>query len=263
MRALAAISLTLLVFHQAAMARQAPVLARDYPGAIVFLQMARRGVQDYTAQKGTFPPDLKAVESAGYTAYLFPTDWKPVYSILGDYVEIRNVSSPGFLGGQTNSIDHIEIRQPKPGLFHDSQERAPGGAEGEMYTNRVWHFPGAEWLHAGQSWTAVEAALRLDRIYVHLNWMTGEYNHATKAMPGSLRDLELMLGTERNPLAWSQVHEVGSASAVAAQAGNLFVGWDNGKWIVSINNGMEVETLRWIPGSEGLYIMEGVGGIGY
>jgi hypothetical protein len=238
------------------------VIARDYPNAAVFMQMARRGIVDYTARNGAFPPGLQALQDGGYTAYLFPTNWRPGYEQTADQVRLNLYGHPVYVAGHSVKTSNITVVRPQPGLYHDVARDFPDTSSGRVVNrqgvDRVWNFPGAQWLAAGKSWSEVDRALRFERIAIHLNWMTYEFNQANRAMPDDLRELETYLGTERNALGWQGVTEVGSLAAVAWEPGNLFVGWDHNGWVVSMNLGWgELDTHRWTPGRQGFYHCNG------
>lgn len=254
------ISLALLC----ALAGQAPAavadsgmnLAASYPNAAVFRQMARRGAADFAARHGRLPHSLEEVRDAGYTAYLFPTNWQPSLVERNGELRISWVGLPAFLAGQSLRSFDIVVSLPPAGLYTDRQRRSPldpGGSSGEQVLERHWHFSGAKWLSAGFSWEETEQILRRERLFVHLNWMTSEFCGVNAAPPSSLADLEDLLGTERNHLAWQSVQQVAHLTDVGQQAGNFFVGWDLNSWTISMNLGPETSTLRWKPNGRGAY----------
>jgi hypothetical protein len=188
---------------------------------------------------------------------LFPTNWRPLYEVRGSTAHVGTYGQPVYFAGQSVKTYDITVTAPGPGLYHDIASDKPDTSSGAVRhlpgTERVWHFPGAEWLAAGHSWNEVERALRGDRIATHLNWLTFEYNRAFGTMPADLHDLEAYQGTQRDPLCWQGVTEVGSLATVSWQTGNLYVGWDHGAWVISINEGLAVNTRRWQPGTQGYY----------
>jgi hypothetical protein len=234
------------------------VLARDHPNAAVFMQMARRGILDYTARNGSFPAGLQALQDAGYTAYLFPINWRPGYEIAGNEARVNLHGHPVYIAGQSVKTSNIAVVRPRPGLYHDQTQDFPDTSTGAVVNRpgvtRVWHFPGANWLAEGKPWPEVDRALQFERIAIHLNWMTYEYNQAHNAMPTTVHDLEAYQGTERNSLGWRGVTEVSTLATVAWEPGNLYAGWDRNAWVVSMNLGWgRIDTQRWVPGDRGYY----------
>jgi hypothetical protein len=107
------------------------------------------------------------------------------------------------------------------------------------------------------AWADVDAALRRERLALHLNWLTMEQSRGNGLMPQSLRELEELNGTERNLLGWQGTQEVFDLDSVRWQPGNLFVGWDHNAWVISINLGPKVATWRWTPRRDGTYGTDG------
>jgi hypothetical protein len=231
-------------------------LAAEHPDAAVFRQMARRGGCDFAAQVGRLPRSLGEIQDGGYSAYLFPTNWQPDFRPDEQRLVIGCLGHPAYFAGEFARSYDVVVTLPHPGLYEDVPRATPMAAAGagrSQIVERHWNFPGAQWLYAGLGWGEVEAALRRQRVLTHLNWMTYEYDRGLGQMPQSLADLEDYLGTQRNPLCWQGIQEVAGPEAVDWQPGNLFVGWDHGAWLVSINLGPASETWRWVPGRDGHY----------
>lgn len=233
-------------------------LAADHPEAAIFRQMARRGGIDFAVRQGRLPASLADIQDAGYSAYLFPTNWRPDFRFNGRTLTISSFGRPVYLAGEyIQGYDSLVVL-PEPGLYEDVQTIEPvAGMPAEQratVTERHWRFPGAQWLYAGYGWHDVERALRAERISIHLNFLTSEFQSSLSRMPQTLTELERFGGTERNYLGWQGVQEVATLDSVEWQAGNLFVGWDRNDWVISINLGPQTETRRWSPtGRGGIY----------
>ena len=122
----------------AASAAQADaVLARDYPEAAVFLQMARRGAVDFAARHGRLPQGLPEIQDGGYSAYLFPTNWRPRFEVRDAMLEIGNYGRPVYLGGQHVKAYDVRVTPPAAGLYHDLATGIPQAAGGGRHPCRA------------------------------------------------------------------------------------------------------------------------------
>jgi hypothetical protein len=248
--------LTLLLTTQA-VASTGVVLSRDYPDALSIRSMARRAVEDYTAQHAAFPDSIQLLQDLGYTAYHFPTSYRPQIDIRDSRLYLNSLGRPAFFGGQSAVLrKELSVNLPRPGLATNVEQTDPDGVSRQYQS---WHFPGAKWLANGASGRQLEDAIRFDRLHTHICWLTDDYQGTFSAMPQSLGDLEKYFGTERNQLGWIGVSEVWSLEDVNRATGNLFVGWDSNRWVVSINNGIEVQTVSWRPMEGGKYRFDAPG----
>lgn len=233
-------------------AEQRVSLAADHPEAAIFRQMARRGALDFAASGGRLPASLSEIQDNGFSAYLFPTNWRPEFQHNGNSLTIASFGRPSFLSGRYVNGYDINVDLPPGGLFVDAQ--VPAAIHGvpmsqrEMVIERRWSFPGAQWLHAGYGNREVALALRAERLSIHLNFLTYEFQATMGRMPQSLDELERFCGTERNSLGWEGLNEVSVLSDVGWQPGSFFIGWDHNDWVISMNLGPEVSTQRWKPG---------------
>jgi hypothetical protein len=231
------------------------VLARDYPYNSLFLAMAERTVHDYAVAYHAWPPDLQAAAAAGYMPYSLPAQTELEYSVKGSHANLSSGGRPVVFGDQVTDEPYdvtLSLPKPEPYSIVEGRQVAQVGSE-LVYSpgkEKIYHWDGAQWAD-DYSMPQILSALMLKRLSAHLAYASNEYMDVIGAPPVSFQELENFVGAERNPSAWQIVNVVNSLSEVDNHEGNLFAGWDEGKWYISCNLGLETYTYYLIQDGSG------------
>jgi hypothetical protein len=221
------------------------VIARDYPNAAIFMEMAVRGGRDYFIVNRCAPPDLAAVIDAGDTAYLFP-DKADFEFRVEEGLRVRAIShnQPVYERGRTDAMRTRGRGFPKPGL--GSQIDLPANDIAPATSFRSYNFESAKYLEQGATLAELDVIQRRMRLAAHLTRATEEYIIASKGLlPRDLAAVEQFIGVPRNPAGWEEIAVVERRQMVENAAGNLYYGKvSDGTWEISINLGPEVRTYK-------------------